>query len=61
MAKTATETMPADSRVELEKTQIFKWERSNRTRTSFGRSPFKNQTTFTGDELRKIREKQEVL
>ena len=30
-------------------------------RTSFGRAPFKNQTTFTGDELRKIREKQEVL
>ena len=30
-------------------------------RTSFGRSPSKNQPTFTGDELRKIREKQEVL
>ena len=53
--------MSADSRVELEKSQIIKWERSNRTRTSFGRSPSKNQLTFTGDELRKIREKQEVL
>ena len=30
VAKTATETMPADSRVELEKTQIFNWERSTR-------------------------------
>ena len=30
-------------------------------RTSFGRSPSKNKPTFTGDELRKIREKQEVL
>ncbi len=30
-------------------------------RTSFGRSLSKNQLTFTGDELRKIREKQEVL
>ncbi len=28
---------------------------------SFARSPSKNQPTFTGDELRKIREKQEVL
>ena len=28
---------------------------------SFGRSLSKNQPTFTGDELRKIREKQEVL
>ena len=53
--------MPADSRVELEKTQIVKWERSNRIVASFGRSLSKNQPTFTGDELRKIREKQEVL
>ena len=53
--------MPADSRVELEKPQIFKWERSNRTAHRLGAPPFKNQTTFTGDELRKIREKQEVL
>ena len=30
VAKTATGTMPDDSRVELEKTQIVKWERSNR-------------------------------
>ena len=30
-------------------------------RTSFGHFPSKNQPTFTGDELRKIREKQEVL
>jgi len=30
-------------------------------RTSFVRSLSKNQPTFTGDELRKIREKQEVL
>ncbi len=30
-------------------------------RTSFGRSPFKKQPTFASDELRKIREKQEVL
>ena len=30
-------------------------------RTSFGRSQSNNQPTFTGDELRKIREKQEVL
>ncbi len=28
---------------------------------SFGRSPSKNHPTFTGDELRKIRKKQEVL
>ena len=28
---------------------------------SFERSPSKNQPTFTGNELRKIREKQEVL
>ena len=31
VAKTATGTMLADSRVELEKTQNFKWERSNHT------------------------------
>lgn len=30
-------------------------------RTSFERSPSKKQPTFTGDELRKICEKQEVL
>ena len=30
VAKTATGTMLADSRVELKKTQIVKWERSNR-------------------------------
>ena len=30
-------------------------------RTSFGRSPSKNQPAFADDELRKIREKQEVL
>jgi hypothetical protein len=31
VVKTTTGTMPADSRVELEKSQISKWERSNRT------------------------------
>jgi hypothetical protein len=28
---------------------------------SFERSPFKKQPTFASDELRKLREKQEVL
>ena len=36
VTKTATGTMPADSRVELEKTQIFKWEHSNRTAHHLG-------------------------
>ena len=36
VAKTATETMHVDSRVELEKSQIIKWECSNRTAHHLG-------------------------